>query len=257
MAVFQELQGVSFPNDLPLLVKDPLVTLGTLHLLDVTRTTCWDGSAPTNLDVFNDLSLDGENNGTFKGDGATYNDGIDFLAVGASVPRIDLPDIALHNKSFIAIIWVKPTTQGSGTMSYFGRANSDTDLQFNLKKLINNNVNVRFNDSIGNFTQLGFTVPTTVPTQIAFSVEIVGGSTTVVKLYKNNVLVSTVERAQGAGLIEWNTYNPAINAWGNSGFFDDNTNKFYRSLIEDLDVSGRTPEEVLALDYTTNVNRFT
>lgn len=260
MGVFQQLQGVSFPNTLPLLVKDPLVTVGTLHLIDTLRATSWDGSVPVNGDVFNDLSVTGTNDGTFSGTGGATsgNAGIVFDGAGTNVPRINLPDIPLHNKSFVLAIWVKPVVQLSGTLSYFGRALSDSVGQFNLKKLANatNTLNVRFMDSIGNFTLLGYGVSATVPTQIAFSVEITGPSTTVVKLFKDSVLFSTGERAQGNGLIEYTDRNPAIFGWSATTSFDDMAGTFYRSLIEDLGVSGRTPEEVLALDYATNVARF-
>lgn len=262
MGVFQQLQGVSFPNTLPLLAKDPLVTIGTMSLIDVLRTECWPSqNAPVDGGVFNDLDIDGDRDLTFRGTGGvSWNNGIvhDGSSTGGD-GRYDFPSgIQLHNIDFTLLVWLKHTTGVGASEAYFGRAlnNANNNGQFLLSKQSGgNNILWWAWNAAGTVSNIRTSalVNGTIY-QVGISAVRSGGQTLV---YTHlNGATSLSATFSGEGLFNYGTYRPAIFQYGNIDFYTATRGTFYRSLLENLTQSGRTPADLALADYNANISRF-
>lgn len=266
MGVFQSLQGVTFPNTLPLLTKDPIVTVGTLSVIDTLRTLSWDGTTPVEGSSFSDLSIDGIGDLSFRGTG-----GVSFGGAGGGIVhdgtttgnkgRYDYPTNTaitdLHNRSFVLLVWLKHQTPVGASEAYFGRAlaNTSNNGQFLCSKPTGSNNALFYVWNAAGSSQLIRTQSLTVGTiyQLGITGTMVGSDMEVSTIVNGSVS-STVTLT--GGLANYATYKPTIFAYGNLNFYTPTKGTFYRSVLEDLDVSGRTASDVALADYQANISRF-
>jgi hypothetical protein len=262
MGLFQELIGVSFPNTLPFLAKDPLVNNGTMSIVDVLRTESWPSQiAPVDANVLNSLNLDGSLDLTFRGTGGvSWSNGV--VHAGNSTGekgRYDFPSgVTLHDKSFTLLMWIKHSTAIGSSEAYAGRAlsNANNNGQFLFsKQSTGNNLLWYAWNAAGTASNIRTsTLVNNTVYQIGLSAVISGAETL---LYTHlNGATSLSATFVGAGLANYATYRPSLFAYGNLNFYNSTKGTFYRSLLENLTISGRTPAEVALADYTANNGRF-
>lgn len=238
--------------------NDPLLVNGSKWLFDFARVACWPSQAnPADNASINNLVAGAPSavvrtangisftNGGFAFPGQTNN----FLNLGSSYSFA-----GVTNPSFVVLLWMK--TDSSLTNSYqpiIGRGSSTNignaqQVQYNIDSGVAGGKRPRATAS-----STGSSIPVAIVTQdiaqdttvnqIALVVE-----GTAVRIYLNNVLSHTAPTALDGPLFENN-----LNTLIASGTWKGTV---YRTYCEDCKTSGRTPANVISLDYAANNGRF-
>jgi hypothetical protein len=237
------------------LFRDKLVNNGTFLAVDALKTYSWPGGTPSNGSIFTNLKEQPPNGthnalvtsfGAFAGgfvcNGTAGNPSNNFNFGSSWIP--------LANNCLVAV-WLKPPAE-TDTVTLrgaFGRGINTTNNAFYISSNTTNAVapaaeNYRL--TIANSNIFTTTCPRNVPTQLALAK--IG---TTAFFYKNGILVS--QQSCNATFTDRPTDSLTL---GLVGGFASFRGTFYRALVEDLTVSGKSAAAQVALDYALNSSRF-
>lgn len=246
MALIQRVPGVTFSNTLPKLYRDEVINAGTLQLYDALDTFSWASQAagPGTLNNLADVVDPASVSSTIA-----FDNGFRFVDTGSGADLITLPasaQPAADEPGFLFLLWLKRDTTQVNTLNaaVAGASTGNTN---------GYRITSASNGAIG----LGFCAPenfyNTVADQVyQFGISAkrrVDNSGYDWAFWRDGVLLTSGFRAGDfvpAG-------SPRIGALG--GTYQTNwKGVVFRTIFDDLSV--KTAQEIVELDYEKNSGRF-
>ncbi|OWL98978.1 hypothetical protein CBQ26_00530 [Deinococcus indicus] len=271
------IDGLTINNpSLPFAERDALIVPGVVSLYDVRNAACWTPGAPSaSKNTLNNLVRASQTAAptatiitpTTMTETTTPVRGLVLpgQTVANPVGYIDQGQPAALTGPNLKIIWLTvvslPTNSGAAIWARAGSSNTGSNSQFLLA--VANKTTQVFSWKLWNSADTAITEvvdPTAfvlgMPVQLAMSTA-VSGADTVVTLYRNGVSIKT-QTITGTTALFNSTRNNAIGAFtgGANGTGFATNLRYYRSLQEDLILSGRTPATVVASDWANNRAAF-